>query len=101
MDTFGYHTVEKTLGLWVHDHQKNIFSLAVNGFCVFYSSVEDADHFFNALKAKYLITVDMEAKVYIGIKLYWDYVNITVILSMPNYMPKALHIFQHIFMGGK
>ena len=39
----------------------------------------------------------MKVKVYIGIKLDWDYVNRTVILSMPNYVCKALHIFQNKF----
>ena len=43
----------------------------------------------------------MEATVYIGIKLDWDYVRRTVTLSMPNYVCKALHIFQHIMRGGK
>ena len=43
----------------------------------------------------------MEVTVYIGIKLDWDYVHITVTLSMPNYVRKALYIFQHILRGGK
>ena len=43
----------------------------------------------------------MEAKVYIGIKLDWYYINRTVILSMPNYVRKFFHRFQHILMGGK
>ena len=43
----------------------------------------------------------MEEKVYIGINTYWDCVNRTVILSMPNYVRKALHIFQHVLMHGK
>ena len=43
----------------------------------------------------------MEANVYIVIKLDWYYFNITVTFSMPNYVCKALHIFQHILMGGK
>ena len=43
----------------------------------------------------------MEATVYIGIKLDWDYVQITVTLPMPNYVHKALHRFRHIMMGGK
>ena len=63
--------------------------------------MEYADHFLNALREKYLIAVDMEVIVYIGIKLDWDYVNRTVTLSMPNYVRKALHRFQHILIGGK
>ena len=53
------------------------------------------------LRAKYLIIVDMDATVYIGIKLKWDYVHRTVTLSMPSYVHKALHRFQHTLRGGK
>ena len=43
----------------------------------------------------------MEATVYIGIKLDWYYVNRTATLSMPNYVRKAFHRFQHILMVSK
>ena len=43
----------------------------------------------------------MEATVYIVIKLECYYVHRTVILSMPSYVRKALHRFQHILRGGK
>ena len=73
----------------------------VNDFCVQYFSTEDADHFLNALRSKYLITVDMEATVYIGIKHRWYSLHRTVTLSMPSYVHKALHRFHHILIGGK
>ena len=73
----------------------------VDGFCVQYYSMENDDHFFNALREKYLITVDMEATVNIGIRLDWYYVHRTVTLSMLIYVHKDLHIFQHILRGGK
>ena len=73
----------------------------VNDLCVQYFSTEDADQFLNALRAKYLITVDMDVTVYIGIKLTWDYVNRTVTVSKPRYVQKAVHIFHHILRGGK
>ena len=57
--------------------------------------------FLNALRSKYLITVNMEATVYIGIKLKWDYVHRTVTLLMTGYIRKVLHRFQHILIGGK
>ena len=57
--------------------------------------------FFKSLRTKYLITVNMAAKFYIGIKLEWYYVHRTVTFSMPNYVRKALLIFQHILIGGK
>ena len=43
----------------------------------------------------------MEVTVYIGINLTWYYVHITVTLSIPSYVHKALHRFQHILRGGK
>ena len=101
MAPFGYHPVKHTPGLWVHNSRKTLFSLVVDDFCVQYSSTEDADHFLNALRAKYLITVDMDVTVYIGIKLTWYYVHRTVTLSMPSYVQKALHRLQHILRGGK
>ena len=69
MDPFVYHTSQHTPGMWVHDNRNTVFSLVVDDSCVYYSSLEDADHFFNALRAKYLVTFDMEATVYIVIKL--------------------------------
>ena len=101
MAPFGYHPVQHTPGLWVNDSRKNIFSLVVNGFCVQYCSTEDAEKKFKALRAKYLITVDMAATVYIGIKLEWEYVHRTVTLSMPSYVRETLHRVQHILRGGK
>ena len=46
-----------------HNSRKTLFSLVVDDFCVQYISTEDADHFLNSLRSKYLITVDMEATV--------------------------------------
>ena len=40
-------------------------------------------------------------KVYIEIKLEWEYVHRTVTLSMPSYVHKALHKLQHILMSDK
>ena len=43
----------------------------------------------------------MTATVYIVINLEWDYVHRIVTLSMPSYVRKALHRFQHTMRGGK
>ena len=87
--------------LWVHNSKKKLFNLVVDDFCVQCCSTEDADHFLNALRAKYLITVNIKATVYIGIKLTWYYVHRTVTLSMTSYVKKSLHRFQHILRGVK
>ena len=101
MSPFGYHPVQHTPGLWFHDNRHTMFILVAYNFCVQYPSTEDDNHFLNALRAKYTITVDMESTFYIGIKLGWDYVHRTFTLSIPSYVSKALHIFQHIMRGGK
>ena len=101
MAPFGYHPVKHTPVLWVHYRKKILFSLVVDDLCVQYYSTEDADHFLNALRAKYLITVEMEETVYIRIKLKCDYVHRTITLSIPSYVRKTFHILQHILIGGK
>ena len=65
MAPFGYHRVQQTPGVWVHDNRNTIFSFVIDVFCVQYSSMEDAKHFLNDLREKYLITVDNVAAVYI------------------------------------
>ena len=71
MAPFGYHPVKQTPGIWVHDSKRTIFSLVVDNLCVQYCSIEDSENILNAIRSKYLITVDMAATVYIGIKLEW------------------------------
>ena len=44
MAPFGYHPVQHTPGLWVHDSRKKL-SLVVDNFFVQYCSTEDSDHF--------------------------------------------------------
>ena len=68
MSPFGYHPVQHTPGLWVHDSRKKI-SLVVDNFCVQYFSTEDAEYLLKSLRSKFLIIVDMVATVYIQIKL--------------------------------
>ena len=45
MAPFGYHPVQHTHSLWVHDSIKTLFSLVVENLCVQYCSAEDSDHF--------------------------------------------------------
>ena len=42
---FGYHLVQHTPGLWVHENRNIIFSLVLEIFCVQYSSTEDDNNF--------------------------------------------------------
>ena len=100
MATFGYHPIKHKPGLWFQD--KKMPSLALWSM-IFEFSIPPwiMPTICECPQRKYLIKVDMEATVYIGIKLDWDYMHITVTLSIPNYVSKAFHIFQHIMMGSK
>ena len=93
MFSYGYIPVQCTTGLWKNDNKDTIFSLVVDDFLFQYSSKEDTEHFLHALHKKYTITVDRNAKKYIGINLKWDYIKRKVELSMPEYVKYALHKF--------
>jgi len=56
---------------------------------------EDADHLINAIKKYYPITVDKEAKKYIGLAIEWDYAKPKGHIHMPDYLQKAFTRFKH------
>jgi hypothetical protein len=49
----------------------------------------------NALQQLYEISIDWTGSQYLGLTLKWDYKRRTVRVSMPGYIPAALHKFQH------
>ena len=84
------------LVLWKHENKEKHFSLVVDNFLVQYSSEEEAENFLHALRQKFTITIDKEAKKYIGINLKWGYIKRTVELSMPEHVKHDLHKFQNL-----
>ena len=61
------------------------FSLVVDNFGVAYFGKENADHLIQTKKdANYKTTTDWEGTTFCDITLKWDYVNLTVDLSMPT-----------------
>ena len=72
---FGYHSARHTPGLWQHETRDTIFTLVVDNFDINYTSLKNAKNLLSALQAKYTISEDWEAKIYIGITLKWDYKN--------------------------
>ena len=72
-----------------------IFTLVLDYFAIKYTSLDNAQHLFHALKEKYTISEDWEAKMYIGISLKWVYIKRKVDLSMPGYITAALQRFCH------
>ena len=92
---FGYHPACHTPGLWQHETRDTIFTFVVDDFSIKYTSLDNAQHLLHALKEKYTISEDWEAKLYTGISLKWDYSKRTVDLSMPGYVTAALQHFNH------
>ena len=92
---FGYHPVNQTPGLWKHKTRTIFFSLVVDDFAIKYTNINDLHHLQHALQSKYKITIDLEAKIYCGIHLHWDYKKRKCELSMPGYISKLLHKLQH------
>ena len=94
LEKFGYHPVRHTPGLWKHNTQATIFTLVVDDFVIKYASKQDANHLLQALHAKYTISTDLDASLYIRIMLDWKYTSVHVDLSMPKYIARALHKFK-------
>jgi hypothetical protein len=91
----GYRPVPRTPGLWKHDSRPVTFCLVVDDFGVKYVGKQHADHLLNAIRTKYQLTCDWTGSLYCGVTLKWDYDKGTVDLSMPGYIARALHKFQH------
>ena len=87
--------------LWKYETKYIIFTLVVDDFVIKYTSLENAKHLLNALQAKYTISEDWEAKLYIVITLKWDHIKRTVDLSMPGYVAAALMCFRHQIKNNK
>lgn len=63
----GYFQSKIVPGLWKHKTRPIIFCLVVDDFAVKYVNRADADHLINTIKKYYQMTVDEEAKKYIGL----------------------------------
>ena len=92
----GYYKKGRTPGLWGHITRPIQFALIVDDFGVEYERKEDADHLLAALKGDYeAVSSDWSGTLFCGITLKWDYKARTCDLSMPDYVAKALHEYQH------
>jgi hypothetical protein len=92
---FGYFPVPQTPGLLRHVDRRTTFTLAVDGFGIRFFAQADADHLFDALATKYALAKDWSGSSYLGFKIDWNYEAGYVVISMPNYVPKALLTFRH------
>ena len=92
---YGYSPVAHTPGLWRHSTRRTTFTLAVDDFGIKYFTKADADHLFDAISSKYVMTKDWTGSSYLGFNLDWDYPAGHVDISMPDYVPKALLTLRH------
>ena len=94
--THGYHQSTTTPGLWQHNMHPICFTLVVNNFGVKYVNKANAEHLLNAIQKYYKFLSNRDAKRYCGLTFNWDYEGRKVHSSMPNYLAKVLHRFQHL-----
>lgn len=93
--SFGYHQSTHTPGLFNHETRPISFCLVVDDFGIKYVGQEHAQHLLDCLRTIYTVTTDWDGTKYCGLTLRWDYTNSTCDISMPQYIKKALHRFQH------
>ena len=55
----------------------------------------DFKHLLNALEIHYTISIDHPGIHYCGLQIYWNYTKNYVDISIPGYIVKAIHKFQH------
>jgi hypothetical protein len=56
---------------------------------------QHADHLIQAIENDYEFTKDWTGTLYCGITIQWNYHKRTARLSMPGYIPAALHKYRH------
>ena len=82
-------------GLWRHTWHPITFTLVVDNFGIKFIGDTPIRHLIKALKQYYDVTIDWKRELFVDIKLKLDYDRRTLDTYVPNYVPKALHKFQH------
>jgi hypothetical protein len=67
----------------------------VDEFDIAYMGKQHAEHLINVIENDYEFTKDWTGTLYCGITIQWDYRKLTARLSMPGYIPAALHKYRH------
>ena len=91
----GYYPEPHSVGMWSHHNRKTKFCLCVDDFGIKYFNRDDATHLLQALKSFYATTEDWSGAHYCGLTLNWNYKDGYVDVSMPGYVEKQLHRYQH------
>ena len=82
-----------TKGLYKHTIKHTTFTLVVNEFGIYMTSLTDLNHLHQALNAKYLITINISGSLYLGMMLKWNYKQGHVNISIPGYITRTLARF--------
>ena len=91
----GFFECTHTPGLWKHVSRPIQFTLVVDDFGVKYVGKDNAEFLLNALKKDFTVSEDWDGALYCGIKLDWNYEEGYVDCSMPGYVKKTLHKYNH------
>jgi hypothetical protein len=97
LEPHGYLPCPVTPGLFKDTNSDLMFTLVVDDFGVRYTNNADVDKLIAVLQQHYKLTTDWTGARYIGLTLAWDYDNQIVDISMPGYIERALHRFNHRF----
>ena len=68
-----YSPCQSTSSLWIHKTQPTSFTLVVDNFGMKYYVKQHSQNLINALQKKYVITVDLTGKKFLGLEIYWNY----------------------------
>jgi hypothetical protein len=91
----GYMPVPNTTGMWKHRTRKTVFCICVDDFGIKYFNKDDIDHLLGTLEKHYTVTTDWTGRNYCGLTIDWEYNKQYVDISMPGYIEKVLHKYQH------
>jgi hypothetical protein len=92
----GYFEVKHTPGLWKHITRPITFTLTVDDFGVKYVGKQHALHLLSILEKEFeSVSTDWDGVLYCGITLEWNYEEGWVDISMPGYIKKVLHKYNH------
>jgi hypothetical protein len=95
LEPHGYYPIRHSSGLWKHKTLPTVFALCVDDFGIKYTHINHAHHFINTLQKYYKMSTDWAGTNYCGLHLQWNYSKRFVDVSMPDYIKKTMHKFQH------
>ena len=89
MEPLGYYPVPFTTGPWAQKIRRKKHFLCVDDFGIRYFSKDDADHLLESLRNHYAISTDWEGYNYLILKIYRNYNEEYVDISIPEYIKSA------------